>query len=87
MVAEWIIVLVAAAALLFVGPKKLPELARGLGRAWGEFRRGREEVERELKESKPPESPVVKAARELGIPVEGKTEEQLKKEIAERMKK
>lgn len=84
---EWLIVLVVVAILLFVGPKKLPELARGMGRAWGEFRRGKEEVERELRESRPPENAVVKAARDLGIAIEGKSEEQLKKEIAERTKK
>jgi sec-independent protein translocase protein TatA len=83
---EWLIVLVVVAILLFVGPKKLPELARGMGRAWGEFRRGREEVERELREPRAPESAVAKAARDLGISVEGKSEEQLKREIAERMK-
>ncbi len=82
---EWLLILVIV--LLLFGGKKLPELARSMGRAMGEFRRGREEVEREMREPKPPESPVVKAARDLGISVEGKSEEQLKKEIAERMGK
>jgi len=36
------------AGLLAFGPKKIPELARGLGRALGEFRRGRVEVEKEI---------------------------------------
>lgn len=31
---------VAVAALLLVGPKKLPELARGMAEAMGEFRKG-----------------------------------------------
>ena len=34
--------------LLLFGAKKLPQLARGLGKAQSEFRRGKEEFEREL---------------------------------------
>ena len=45
---EWIILLIIVAALFLFGPQKLPELARGFGRAMGEFRRGRREVEKEI---------------------------------------
>jgi len=45
---EWILLLIVAAVILLFGPQKLPELARGVGRALGEFRRGRMEVEREI---------------------------------------
>ena len=34
--------------LLLFGPKKLPELARGVGKAMGEFKKAREEFEREI---------------------------------------
>ena len=34
--------------LLLFGPKKLPELARGLGKSMGEFKKARNEFEREL---------------------------------------
>jgi sec-independent protein translocase protein TatA len=86
---EWIIIIFII--LLLFGARKIPEVARSLGRAMGEFRRGRQEIEKELREGmkeepKPEESSVVKAARDLGISTEGKTEEELKKEIAERMK-
>ena len=37
--------------LLLFGAKKLPELARGMGRAVKEFGAGRDEVERELSQS------------------------------------
>jgi len=37
---------------LFVGGKKLPELARGFGRFTTEFRRGKAEAEHELEEIK-----------------------------------
>ncbi|WP_295223010.1 twin-arginine translocase TatA/TatE family subunit [Seleniivibrio sp.] len=33
------IVLILAIALVVVGPKKLPEIAKGLGKAYGEFRK------------------------------------------------
>ncbi|MEJ6581403.1 MAG: twin-arginine translocase TatA/TatE family subunit [Akkermansiaceae bacterium] len=34
--------------LLLFGSKKLPELARGLGKSMGEFKRAREEFEHEI---------------------------------------
>lgn len=33
------ILLICALALIFVGPKKLPEIAKALGKGYGEFRR------------------------------------------------
>jgi sec-independent protein translocase protein TatA len=39
--------------LLLFGAKKLPELARGMGRAVKEFAAARDEVERELSQSVP----------------------------------
>jgi sec-independent protein translocase protein TatA len=85
---EWIILLIAIVAVFAFGGKKLPELARSLGRAKGEFERGKMEIERELreeraKEGKKEEKDITKAAKNLGIYTEGKTEEQLKKEIAD----
>jgi sec-independent protein translocase protein TatA len=47
-ITDWAILIVVA-LLLFGGSKKIPELARGLGRAMGEFRRGQAEVEKELR--------------------------------------
>src|SRR5437667_12146914 len=45
---EWVIILIIVAVLLLFGPQKIPDLFRGFGRALGEFRRGRMEVEREI---------------------------------------
>jgi len=50
---EWIVLLVVVAALLFFGPQKIPALARGLGRALGEFKRGKAEIEKEIEEWRP----------------------------------
>lgn len=94
---EWVILLVVIVVVLF-GAKKLPELARSIGKATGEFEKGRAEAEAEvqrlkqrLKEGKlteeEEEEKLVKIARELGIETEGKTKEELKEEIAKAMLK
>jgi len=46
---EWIIIFVVV--LLLFGAKKIPELARGLGKSMGEFKKARDEFEREIKQS------------------------------------
>ena len=46
----WQIIIVVALLVLLFGSKKLPELARSLGKAKGEFKKGTEEGERLLKE-------------------------------------
>ena len=43
-----ILIIIVIAAILFFGGRKIPEFAKGLGRAMGEFRRGRLEVEKEI---------------------------------------
>ncbi len=45
---EWIILLVVVVVLLF-GARKIPEIARSIGRARGELERGRHESEEELR--------------------------------------
>jgi sec-independent protein translocase protein TatA len=45
---DWLIIAVVA-GILFYGSSKIPQLARSLGRSVGEFKRGRLEVEKELK--------------------------------------
>lgn len=47
---EWIIVIVVVVLLLF-GAKKIPELARSMGKARAEFSRGQQMVEKELREA------------------------------------
>lgn len=42
------IVLICVIALIVVGPKKMPELARALGRGYGEFRRAFDEMKRNV---------------------------------------
>jgi len=47
---EFVVVGGIVIALLFLGPKKIPELARGIGRAWGELIKGRKELQSEIEE-------------------------------------
>lgn len=42
------LLLILAVALIVLGPKKLPEIARSLGRGLAEFRRTTDEVRREI---------------------------------------
>lgn len=46
------LVILGVLALLFIGPKKLPELARGLGRSLREFQKAKDEFQTEFDEAK-----------------------------------
>ncbi len=48
---EWIWILIAIGVLIF-GAKKIPELARTLGKSKGEYEKGRIESEKDLKDFK-----------------------------------
>lgn len=43
------ILIIFVIVLLLFGAKKIPELARGLGKSMGEFKKAREEFEDEIK--------------------------------------
>jgi TatA/E family protein of Tat protein translocase len=51
------LLLILALALIVLGPKKLPELARALGKGMAEFRRATDELKDEFRqlENEPPE--------------------------------
>ncbi len=44
-------IMIFVVILLLFGAKKLPELARGVGKSMGEFKKAREEFEREITRS------------------------------------
>ncbi len=46
------IILILFIILLLFGAKKLPELSRSLGKSLGEFKKGKEDLEREIREMK-----------------------------------
>lgn len=67
------LLIIGVFALLFIGPKKLPELARGLGRSLREFQRAKDdfqhEIDREVNEVKevtksPLAEPLAKSAED-----------------------
>ena len=58
------LLLILAVALIVLGPKKLPELARALGKGMAEFRRATEELKEEFQQMEHPveeSSPTVTA--------------------------
>lgn len=83
---ELIIILIVA--LIVLGPKRLPEIARALGRGVGEFRRATSEVkesvdlEGELRkiEQEVEESPEAKVEKEAKGEKEAKVEKEAKEE-------
>ena len=83
------IIFIAIVALLLFGPDKLPQYIRELGRYYAEFKKAQRDLEAEFNKSvnasldapKPPSTTVMEIARKMNIPAEGKTEEQLLKEI------
>jgi sec-independent protein translocase protein TatA len=89
------IVLIVVVIIVLFGASKIPELARSLGKATGEFKKGKQEIENELneivkpgKEIRSPEqssSKIIKMAQDLGIATEGKSDEQLLDEIQKKM--
>jgi TatA/E family protein of Tat protein translocase len=60
------LLLILALALIVLGPKKLPELARALGKGMAEFRRATDDLKDEFRqlENEPPESPVKATQRD-----------------------
>ena len=47
-VGPWQIVLIVLVVLLMFGGKKIPELMKGLGKGISEFKKGKEEIEKDL---------------------------------------
>jgi len=91
------IILIFIIVILLFGANKIPELARSLGKATGEFKKGKHDIEAELSDIGKPikegisqetaSSKIKKLAQDLGIVTEGKSEEQLLDEIQKKSKK
>ena len=47
-VGAWQIVLIVLVVLLLFGGKKIPELMKGLGKGISEFKKGKEEIKKDL---------------------------------------
>ena len=86
---EWLIVVGILLVIFLWGPQKLPELARSVGLAKKEFQKSAKEISSisspttsVTKETE--QDPLLVAAQSIGITTEGKTKEQIAKEIADK---
>jgi len=69
-------IMIFVVILLLFGAKKLPELARGIGKSMGEFKKAREDFEYEITRSE------ADTRRNAAAKPEGKSREELEAEIA-----
>lgn len=90
---QWIIIGVIVVVIFLWGPQKIPELAKGLGRAKGEFDKASKEFQASAtaasSTSQVPKSAdqvLLETAMQLGIATEGKTREQISQEIVAKAK-
>lgn len=99
---EWIIIGVVAIVIILWGPSKIPEFAKSLGRAKGEFAKASKEFNDAANADAsatpqtgayPPKSTLkskdeilLETAKNLGIPTDGKTREQISEEISMKVK-
>ena len=90
---ELISVVVILVVVFLWGPQKLPEMARSIAQAKREFEKASREITSPSTHipptSTPPSTsstvdPLIVAAKSLGITTEGKTKEEIAKEIADR---
>ena len=89
---EWLIIIGILVVVFLWGPQKLPELAKSIGLAKKEFEKAAKEATTTATTatgttSQAAADPLIVAARELGISTEGKTKEEIAKEIAEKSTK
>ena len=89
---EWIIIIGLIVAVFF-GAKKIPELARSIGKASGEFEKARIEAKKEVEMLKKMPSAsaertrLEEVANKLGVDSSNKTDEQLRGEIDAALRK
>ncbi|MDY6932275.1 MAG: twin-arginine translocase TatA/TatE family subunit [Halobacteriota archaeon] len=87
--------MIGIVVILLFGPNKIPELARSAGKFMGEFTRAQREVEMEYtnskeqakKEPRSESNKIRKMAEDLGIDVQGKSDDDLLDEIQATIKK
>jgi len=92
---EWLIIIFVALVLI-LGTGKLPGAARKLGKAVNEYNKAKNEIQDQMKEVSE-ESPKISGpvetereklemiARSAGVKIEGKTDEELRKNISDKI--
>lgn len=88
---QWVIIGIVVVVIFLWGPQKIPQLARALGRAKGEFDSASKEYQASATSTasaapKTADQVLLDTARQLGITTEGKTTEQLSREILAKTK-
>lgn len=91
---EWIVIGIIAVVVILWGPAKIPEFAKALGRAKGEFEKASQEFNQAATQTatannlarKTEDDVLIETAKKLGIATEGKTRAQISSEVAERIK-
>jgi sec-independent protein translocase protein TatA len=84
---EWIVVIGVIVIFFLWGPTKIPQLARAIGQVRKEFNRGSEESTSPSEErpvATGPGDALIDTAKRLGIATEGKTTDEISKEIVEK---
>ena len=66
------IVIIAMAVLILFGSKRIPEMARGLGKGMREFRKAADDIKRELNQSAPD---IKRGLEDIGKNIKDSTEE------------
>ena len=90
-IGPWEILLILVIILIVFGPSKLPKLARSMGEALREFKKASKEVTEAVESVKEAEAEgkvegldeklIIELAKKLGISTEGKSREELAKEV------
>jgi sec-independent protein translocase protein TatA len=89
---EWVIIGVVAIVIIMWGPAKIPELAKALGKAKGEFDKASKDFQETATTTangpkiRSNDEILLETAQNLGISTAGKTREQISAEISEKVK-
>ncbi len=80
------VLLLIGLGLLLFGPNKLPELARALGKATTEYKRGIKEAKKSIfqddeSDLSTEDRQLINAAKEMGIATEGRSMEEIASDI------
>lgn len=82
---EWIVVGIVAIVIILWGPSKIPEFAKALGRAKGEFKKATHDFNTAVTEDSAvtlKDDTLMKTAHDLGIATSGKTRQQIADEVS-----
>jgi sec-independent protein translocase protein TatA len=89
---EWLIALGVLLVVFLWGPQKLPELAKSLGVAKKEFEKSSKEISSiatsvSTSHTERQQDPLIVAAKSVGITTEGKTRDEIAKQIVDKAEK